>query len=59
MGEAGKKQKRRPKISDKRQSEQFKETARLLGADQETDVFAQLVKEVARQPAEPRRPKKS
>jgi hypothetical protein len=39
MGKAGEKQKRKPKIKDKRQSERFKETAREIGADQTTDVF--------------------
>ena len=49
---------RKPKIKDKKQSERFKETARELGADQELDVFAQLVTEVAKQPPEPhKRPK--
>jgi hypothetical protein len=36
MGKAGEKQKKRPKIKDKRQSERFKETAREIGADQST-----------------------
>ena len=58
MGKAGEKQKRRPKIADKKQSERFKEAARLLGAERESEVFAQLVTEVAKQPPEPRRPKK-
>ena len=58
MGKAGEKQKKKPKIKDKRQSERFKETARLLGADQESPAFARLVSEVAKQPPEPRRPKK-
>jgi hypothetical protein len=59
MGKAGEKQKRRPKISDKKQSERFKEAARQLGADQESDAFAKLVTEMAKQSPEPRRPKKS
>jgi hypothetical protein len=59
MGKAGEKQKRKPKFQDKKQSERFKETARQLGADQELDVFARLVTEVAKQRPEPRRPKKS
>ena len=59
MTKPGEKQKRKPKIKDKRQSERFKETARQLGADQESDVFARLVTEVAKQAPEPRRPKKS
>jgi hypothetical protein len=48
MGKAGEKQKRRPKIKDKRQSERFKEAARKLGADQPTDVFDRVVAEMAR-----------
>jgi hypothetical protein len=59
MGKAGEKQKRRPKLKDKKQSERFKEAARALGAEQESDVFARIVTEVAKQPPEPRRPKKS
>jgi hypothetical protein len=56
MGKVGEKQKRRPKIKDKKQSERIKEVARLLGADQESDVFAQLVTEVAKQAPESRDP---
>jgi hypothetical protein len=48
MGKAGEKQKRRPKITDKRQSERFKEAARELGADQPTDAFDRIVKEMGR-----------
>jgi hypothetical protein len=59
MGKRGEKQKKKPKIKDKRQSELFKETARKVGADQKSDAFARLVTEVAKQPPEPRRPKKS
>jgi hypothetical protein len=59
MGKAGEKQKKKPKIKDKRQSERFKETARQVGADQESNAFARLVSELAKQPPEPRRPKKS
>jgi hypothetical protein len=58
MTKPGEKQKRKPKIKDKRQSERFKETARQLGADQESDVFARLVTEVAKLPPEPRKPSK-
>ena len=36
MGKAGKKQNRRPKIKDKKQSERFKEAARQLGVDEGT-----------------------
>jgi hypothetical protein len=57
MGKAGEKQKRKPKISDKKQSERFKEAARQLGADQESDAFSRLVTEVAKQAPEPRRKK--
>jgi hypothetical protein len=48
MGKAGEKQKRRPKIKDKKQSERFKEAARELGADQPVDVFDRIVEEMAR-----------
>jgi len=58
MGKLGKKQKRKPKISDKKQSERFKETAREIGADQESDIFARLVTEIAKLPPEPRKPSK-
>jgi len=57
MGKAGEKQKRKPKISDKKQSERFKETARQVGADEELAVFSQLVRELAKQGPEPRRRK--
>jgi hypothetical protein len=43
MGKAGEKQKRTPKITDKRQSERFKEIARELGADQPSEAFDQLI----------------
>ena len=43
MGKAGEKQKRRPKIKDKKQSERFKEAARQLGADQSSDVLDRIV----------------
>ena len=58
MGKAGEKQKRKPKIKDKKQSERFKEAARQPGADQESDAFAQLVTEVGKQAPEPRKAKK-
>jgi hypothetical protein len=50
MEKLGEKQKRRPKIIDKRQSERFKEAAWQLGADQEseTNIFARVVTEVAK-----------
>jgi hypothetical protein len=48
MGKAGEKQKRKPKIKDKRQSERFKETAREIGADESSDAFDRVLKEMAR-----------
>ena len=48
MGKAGEKQKRRPKIKDKKQSERFKEAARELGADKSADAFDRIVEEMAR-----------
>jgi hypothetical protein len=45
---AGGKQKRTPKIEDKKQSERFKEAARELGADQSSDALDRIVKEMAR-----------
>jgi hypothetical protein len=47
MGKAGEKQKRKPKIKDKRQSERFKETAREVGADEGSAAFDQILKEMA------------
>jgi hypothetical protein len=43
MGKKDEKQKRIPKIKLKRQSEQFKEAARELGADLASDVFDKIV----------------
>jgi hypothetical protein len=48
MGKAGAKQKRKPKLKDKRQSERFKEAARQLGADESSDVFDRIIKEMVR-----------
>ena len=48
MGKAGEKQKRKPKISDKRQSERFKETAREVGADEIVDAFERIVEQMGR-----------
>ena len=48
MGKAGEKQKRKPKLTDKRQSERFKETAREVGADESSDAFDRIVKKMAR-----------
>ena len=50
MGRNGGKQKRRPKIKDKKQSERFKEAARELGADQSNEAFDRVVEEMARPP---------
>jgi hypothetical protein len=44
----GAKQKRRPKIKDSKQSERFKEAARELGADVESDAFERVLKEMTR-----------
>jgi len=48
MGKAGEKQKRRPKIKDKKQSERFKETARQLGADEVSGDFDSVVRALAK-----------
>jgi hypothetical protein len=48
MGKAGEKQKRRPKIKDAKQSERFKEAARLLGADEDSGAFDRVVDQMAR-----------
>ncbi|HTS39516.1 MAG TPA: hypothetical protein VMH84_03100 [Xanthobacteraceae bacterium] len=48
MGKAGEKQKRRPKIKDKKQSERFKEAARQLGADEPTDAFDRVLNEMGK-----------
>ncbi len=48
MTKAGAKQKRKPKISDKKQSERFKEAARAIGADQESEAFDETAKRLAR-----------
>ena len=53
MAKAGTKPTRKPKekskLTDKEQSERFKETARQLGADQESSAFDRIVEEMARQ----------
>ena len=48
MGKAGEKQKKKPKIKDKRQSERFKEAAREVGADQPSDAFDRILGELGR-----------
>ena len=47
MGKAGEKQKRRPKIKDKKQSERFKEAARELGAEESTDAFERIITQMS------------
>jgi hypothetical protein len=53
MGRAGEKQKRTPKIKDKKQSERFKEAARELGADENSDAFDLIVDEMAKTKPKP------
>jgi hypothetical protein len=48
MGKAGEKQKRKPKIKYKKQSERFKEAARELGVDQPSDAFDRIGGEMGR-----------
>jgi hypothetical protein len=56
MGKAGEKQKRHPKIKDKKQSERFKEAARAIGADQSDDGFERIVTQLAQtKPAKPQK----
>ena len=43
MGKRGEKQKKKPKIKDKRQSERFKETAREVGADEASNSFDEIL----------------
>jgi hypothetical protein len=57
MGKLGEKQKRKPKISDKKQSERFKETAREVGADEPSDAFDRILGEMGRRSSDaPKRP---
>lgn len=44
----GVKQKRTPKIKDKKQSERFIEAARALGADERNDAFDRVIDAMAR-----------
>jgi hypothetical protein len=48
MGKAGEKQKKKPKIKDKRQSKRFKETAREVGADEKSAAFERIITQMAR-----------
>jgi hypothetical protein len=54
MGVKGEKQKRTPKIKDKKQSERFREAGREIGADESSDAFERVVDEMAKRkyPAE-------
>jgi hypothetical protein len=47
MGKAGEKQKRKPKITDKRQSERFRETARKHAADEDPEAFERAFDKLA------------
>jgi hypothetical protein len=47
MGKAGEKQKRKPKLTDKRQSERFKETAGEVVADESSDAFERALSRLA------------
>ena len=58
MGKAGEKQKRTPKIKDKKQSERFKEAARELGADEDSGALDRIVKEMAKKVADGKDSKK-
>jgi len=52
MGKAGEKQRRKPKISDKKQSERFKATAREVDANEPSDAFDRIVGEMGRRKSE-------
>jgi hypothetical protein len=45
---AGGKQKRTPRIKDKKQSERFKEAARELGADEDGGALDRVVRQMAK-----------
>lgn len=51
---AGKKQKRTPKIKDKKQSERFIEAARELGADEDSDALDRIVKQLGSEKEKPK-----
>ncbi|MGH6857844.1 MAG: hypothetical protein ACRECP_09475 [Methylocella sp.] len=46
MGKAGEKQKRTPKMRDKRQYEQFEQTARKLGCDESEEAFERIFEKI-------------
>ena len=48
MGKPGEKQKKRPKFTDAKQSERFKEAAREVGADETSDAFDRFIDQMAR-----------
>jgi len=48
MGVKGEKQKRMPKIKDAKQSERFRETARELGADEDSGALDRIVDEMSK-----------
>jgi hypothetical protein len=54
MGKAGEKQKRTPKIKDKRQYERFVETARKLGCDESEEAFEREFVKIVPPKASPR-----
>jgi hypothetical protein len=53
MAKAGapKKAKPKPKLSDKEQSERFKQTARELGVDESEDEFEKAFRAITRKPS--------
>jgi hypothetical protein len=53
MGKAGEKQKRKPKFSDKKQSERFRQTAREVGADKESSAMDAIIKQMGLQERKP------
>jgi len=57
MAKAGtpKKKKAKPKLSDKEQSERFKQAARELGADESGDIFERSFLRIARSPSAKKR----
>jgi len=46
MGKAGEKQKAKPKKTDKRQFERFKETARAIGVDESGKTFEDAFRKI-------------
>jgi hypothetical protein len=54
MGKAGERQKRRPKTTDKKQSERFREAARQLGCDESEEAFARTFEKIVPPKVKPR-----